>query len=73
MSEEHNHHEDDIKYDGLKFQVYKAKNGEWRWRLRAKNHEIIAVSSEGYKARADLDKAIHMVKDSCVAPVEEEE
>lgn len=33
------------------FEVYKDKAGEWRWRLKAANHEILA-SGEGYSSRS---------------------
>jgi len=35
--------------------------GEWRWRLRATNGEIIA-SGEGYHSRQDCEHAIALVK-----------
>ena len=44
-----------------KFEVYKDKAGEFRFRLKAKNGEIIAVS-EGYKAKASCIKGIESVK-----------
>lgn len=46
-----------------KFQVYKDKASEWRWRLRAAgNWEIIADSAEGYKDKADCEHGIQLVK-----------
>ncbi len=45
-----------------KFQVYRDKAGEWRWRLRANNNEPIADSSEGYKAKADCRAGVELVK-----------
>ncbi len=44
-----------------KFEVYKDKAGEFRFRLKAKNGEIVAVS-EGYKAKASCLKGIESVK-----------
>lgn len=48
------------------FQVYReaggGKTADWRWRLRAGNHEIIA-SGEGYKSRAAVMHAIKLVKE----------
>ena len=44
-----------------KFEVYKDKAGEFCFRLKAKNGEIIAVS-EGYKAKASCLKGIESVK-----------
>ncbi len=44
-----------------KFEVYTDKGGEFRFRLKAKNGEIIAVS-EGYKAKASCLNGIESVK-----------
>ncbi len=44
-----------------KFEVYQDKAGEYRFRLKARNGEIIAVS-EGYKAKASCMKGIESVK-----------
>lgn len=34
----------------MKFEIYKDNSGEWRWRLKAANNRIVAVS-EGYKTK----------------------
>ena len=44
-----------------KFEVYKDKAGEFRFRLKATNGQIIAVS-EGYKAKASCLNGIESVK-----------
>ena len=44
-----------------KYEVYTDKAGEFRFRLKAKNGEIIAVS-EGYKAKASCLNGIESVK-----------
>ena len=44
-----------------KFEIYKDRAGEFRWRLRADNNEIIAVS-EGYTAKAGCKNGIESVK-----------
>jgi uncharacterized protein YegP (UPF0339 family) len=36
-------------------------NGQWNWRLRAANHEIIARGESYYNER-DCDHAINLVK-----------
>ena len=36
--------------------LYVDDAGEWRWRIRADNGEIVADSAEGYKKRPD---AVH--------------
>lgn len=51
------------------YEVYKDANGEWRWRLRAANNQVIATSGEGYANRADCLTAIDLVKSSQDAPV----
>jgi len=44
-----------------KFEVYEDKAGEYRFRLKATNGQIIAVS-EGYKAKASCMNGIESVK-----------
>jgi len=44
-----------------KFEVYNDKAGEFRFRLKAKNGEIIATS-EGYKAKAGCLNGIESVR-----------
>ena len=52
-----------------KFEVYTDKAGEFRFRLKATNGQIIAVS-EGYKAIASCMNGIESVKKNAVdAPV----
>ena len=48
--------------DKLKFEEYEDKGMEYRWRLKAANGQIVASSSEGYKSRADCEKAIAAIK-----------
>jgi uncharacterized protein YegP (UPF0339 family) len=38
-----------------KFEVYKDKKGEFRWRRTATNGQIVGASSEGYKAKKDCE------------------
>lgn len=47
----------------MKFHYWKAKDGLWRWNLRAKNGEIIA-SGEGYVHVSDCLVAIELVRGS---------
>ena len=44
-----------------KFELYADKAGEFRFRLKARNGEIIAVS-EGYKAKASCKNGIESVR-----------
>lgn len=53
------------------FQLYQDKAGEWRWKLKAGNHEVIADSSEGYKQKASALHGIELVKGCAAAEVKE--
>lgn len=44
-----------------KFEIYQSSNGEYRFRLKAGNGEIIAVS-EGYKSKASAMNGIESVQ-----------
>ncbi|MBQ8696956.1 MAG: YegP family protein [Clostridia bacterium] len=44
-----------------KFELYTDKAGEYRFRLKAKNGEVIATS-EGYKTKASCENGIESVK-----------
>lgn len=52
------------------FRVFKDVRGEYRWRLRAANNEIIADSAEGYTTKTKCLEGIALVKrDAPAAPV----
>jgi len=54
-----------------KFEMYKDKAGEFRFRLKARNGEIIATS-EGYTSKASCENGIESVrKNAPVAEIEE--
>jgi len=56
-----------------KFEVYKDKAGEFRFRLKARNGEIIAVG-EGYKAKASCLNGIDSIRRNAPeSPVVKEE
>lgn len=44
--------------DSVKFEVYRDKLGEYRWRLLTSNGRIAADSGEGYTRREDAHRAI---------------
>ena len=50
------------------FELYQTY-GQWRWRLKAANHKIVADSAEGYHNEADANHGINLVKGSSSAPV----
>ena len=42
----------------MKFEVYRDKAGEYRWRLLASNGQLTADSGEGYTWHEDAHRAI---------------
>jgi uncharacterized protein YegP (UPF0339 family) len=48
--------------DTLHFEVYEDTSNEQRWRLVAANGQVIASSSQGYKAMSDCRHAIDLIK-----------
>lgn len=62
--------EEVVSVKNPKFEVYKDKAGEYRFRLKATNGQVIATG-EGYKAKASCLNGIESVKKNAVdAPVE---
>lgn len=56
----------------MTYWYYKSsRDNQWRWRLRADNNKIIAVSGEGYIHKADCLRAITLVKGSDPAQVKQ--
>lgn len=56
----------------MKFELYKDRNGEYRWRLKSSNGRKIANSGEGYRNKSDCEDAIGLVKGtSRSTPVED--
>lgn len=53
------------------YEVYKDKAGKFRFRLRAPNGEIIAVS-EAYEAKAGCIKGVNAVKKYSDAAIEDQ-
>jgi uncharacterized protein YegP (UPF0339 family) len=55
----------------MEYCTYQDNKSEWRWRLKAKNGEIIADSGEGYKNKSDCLAGIKLVQGSASAPVKD--
>ena len=56
-----------------KFEIYKDKAGEFRFRLKAKNGQVIAVS-EGYKGMKNCTNGVASVRRNAVdAPIQKVE
>jgi uncharacterized protein YegP (UPF0339 family) len=55
------------------FEVYKDRAGEYRWRLRHQNGNVIADSGEGYVTKSGAINGIESVKENAPdAPVEDQ-
>lgn len=52
-----------VSFMAAKFEIYKDKAGEFRFRLKASNGEIIA-SSEGYSSKQACENGIASVKNN---------
>ena len=48
----------------LKFEVFKDKAGEFRWRLKAANGAVLATAGQGYKEKADAKHGVELVQKS---------
>lgn len=47
-----------------RFEIYKDKSNEWRWRLKHQNGNIIADSGEGYSTKENALNGIQSVKEN---------
>lgn len=48
----------------MKFELYKDRRGEFRWRLKHSNGNILATASEGYKSKDSALRCIENVRNS---------
>ncbi len=53
----------------MRFELYKDKAGEHRWRLRHSNGNLIATASEGYGSKVSAMKSIENVQNSGKADI----
>jgi large subunit ribosomal protein L21 len=44
------------------FEIFEDKAGDWRWRLRASNGELVAVSEEGFSSKAGVVRTLDVVR-----------
>jgi uncharacterized protein len=55
------------------FELFQDKKGEFRWRLRHSNGNIIADSGEGYTTKASAKNGISsVVENAPAAPIEDQ-
>jgi uncharacterized protein YegP (UPF0339 family) len=55
-----------------KFETYKDKSGEYRWRLTHTNGQVIANSGEGYKAKVNALNGIKSVQENASGAIVED-
>jgi uncharacterized protein YegP (UPF0339 family) len=46
----------------MKFELYKGKDDQFRWRLKAANGAVLATAGQGYKAAADARHGIEILQ-----------
>ncbi|MFC7027265.1 YegP family protein [Halomicroarcula sp. GCM10025710] len=51
----------DVAQSLARFEVYRARDEEWRWRLRHRNGNIIATSGQGYTRKHNALKGFRSV------------
>lgn len=56
----------------MKFEIYSDTKGEFRWRMKADNGQIIATAGESYKNKADCKHGVTLVKENAAAADVEE-
>lgn len=54
-----------------KWELYTDKGGEYRFRLKAGNGEVIALSSEGYKSKASALNGIESIRKNAASDIVE--
>ena len=52
---------------GRGFEIYEDKSGAWRWRLRASNGELVAVSEQGFSSKSGVVKTLDVVRRNVAA------
>jgi large subunit ribosomal protein L21 len=49
------------------FEIYEGKAGDWRWRLRASNGELVAVPEQGFSSKSGVVRALEVVRRNVAA------
>ena len=52
---------------GKGFEIFEDKSGEWRWRLRASNGELVAVSEQGFSSKSGVVRSLDVVRRNVAA------
>jgi uncharacterized protein YegP (UPF0339 family) len=46
----------------MTFEIYKDKAGEFRWRLKTADGDVLAVPEDAYKSQADAKRAVNSIR-----------
>lgn len=46
----------------VKFEVFRTRHKQWRWRLRAKNGKLIATAGESFRRKCDCLASVGLVR-----------
>jgi uncharacterized protein YegP (UPF0339 family) len=49
---------------GLKFELYKDAQQEFRWRLKGPDGKVLATGGQGYKGKADCKRGIEIIQEA---------
>ena len=52
---------------GKGFEIFEDTAGEWRWRLRASNGELVAVSEQGFSGKSGVVRSLDVVRRNVAA------
>ena len=56
----------------VSFELFKDAKKEFRWKLKAANGKVMAVSNDGYSTKASCQSAINLIKEgAATASVED--
>ncbi len=58
--------------DKLNYEVYQDKAGDYRWRAKSSNGQVVGSSGSGYKTKAACDSAVDVVKKGAPKASQEE-
>ena len=47
----------------MTFEIYPDRSGEYRWRLRARNGELMAVSEEGFTRKSSCLNSVKRIQE----------
>jgi hypothetical protein len=51
------------------WEIFKDKEGKFRWRLKAANGELIAMAHEGYEEKESVIKCINSIRANANATI----